>query len=141
MLPHNLVMGDGLLEPLSDAWTEDVDPRRLLPEQLEKSHPEIDDKQSVEPDDRISSKDEASVFDAVQRAGGWINKRKLQQRLWRMRARRLKIALESLRKRGAVELQGAAVHLMAIEPSANLQTHSQNSLGERCAISTSGGIR
>ena len=101
----------------TDCQTEDPDPRRLLPEQLEKTLSEIDQEQSVEPDDRISSKDEVRVFGAVQRAGGWINKRKLQKRLWRMRAHRLKTALESLRKRGAVELQGAAVHLMAIEPS------------------------
>ena len=120
MLPNFLVQGDGLLEPLSDAWAEDPDPRRprrLLREQLERTHPEIDEERSAEPGDGAWSDEELRLFEAVQRAGGWINKRKLQQRLWRMRAHRLKIALESLRKRGAVELRGAAVHLMAIEPS------------------------
>ena len=116
VLPNFLVQGDGLLECLSDAWA-DPDPRRLLPEHPEKTLSEIDQEQSVEPDDRISSKDEVRVFGAVQRAGGWINKRKLQQRLWRMRAHRLKTALELLRKRDAVELHGATVHLVATEPS------------------------
>ena len=55
VLPHDLVMGDGLLEPLS--WTEDVDPRRLLPEQLEKTHAEIEGEDSVEPGDWIWSEE------------------------------------------------------------------------------------
>ena len=141
LLPRDLVRDDGLLEPLSEAWAEDPDPRRLLPEQVEKSPPKINEKDTVEPDDRTWSEDEVRVFEAVQRAGRWLKKRTAQKRLWRMGARRFNEALASLQERSVLELNGSMVWLRVTEPSANLQIHSQNSLGERCAISTSGGVR
>ena len=126
LLPHNLVRGDGLLEPLSDAWAEDVDARRLLPDQLEKTHSETDEEESVEPGDRIWSEDEVRVFEAVQRAGRWVKKRTVQKRLWRLGARRFNEALASLQARGALELNGYMVRLTMTELdkelSANLQT-------------------
>ena len=116
--------GNGLLEPLS--WSEDVDARRLLPEQLEKTHAEIDEEDSVELDDRISSKDEIRVFEALQRAGRWPKKRTLQKRLWRMGARRFNEAFALLQARGVLELNASMVRLAMTELdkelSANLQT-------------------
>ena len=140
VLPHDLVRGDGLLEPLSDAWAEDPDPRRLLPDQLENTPSEIDQEESVEPD-RIWSEDEVRILQALQRGGLWVKRRRLQKNLWRLGARRFNEAIASLQARDVLELNGSMVWLRVTEASANLQIHSQNSLGERCAISTSGGVR
>ncbi len=117
VLPNNLVMGDGLLEPLS--WTEDVDPRRLLPEQLEKSPAKTDEEKSVEPGDEVR------ILQALQRAGLWVNRRRLQKNLWRLGSRRFNGAMASLQARGVLELNGSMVHLAVTELdkelSANLQ--------------------
>ena len=141
LLPHDLAQGNGLLECLSDAWAEDVDPRRLLPEQVEKSPAEIDEEDSVEPGDRIWSEDEVRVFEALQRAGGWVKRRRLQKNLWRLGSRRFNEALASLQARGALELNGSMIRLTVTEqgkktgnPSANLQTHSNSSLSENAAL-------
>ena len=140
VLPHNLVRGDGLLEPLSDAWAEDPDPRRLLPDQLENTPSEIDQEESVEPD-RVWSEDEVRILQALQRGGLWVKRRRLQKNLWRLGSRRFNEAFASLQARGALELNGSMVRLTVTEqgkktgnPSANLQTHSNSSLSENAAL-------
>ena len=128
-LPNILVMGDGLLECLSDAWEEDVDPRRLLPQQSEGRPEEVEEDESVDLDNHIWSKDEVRVFEALQRAGRWVKRRRLQKNLWRLGARRFNEGLSSLQKSGVLELTGSMVRLTMTETgketrhlSANLQT-------------------
>ena len=142
VLPHDLVRGNGLLECLSDAWAEEApDPRRLLPEHLEKTHAEIDEEDNVEPGDRIGSEDEVRILQALQRAGLWVKRRRLQKNLWRLGSKRFNEALASLQARGALELSGSIVRLTVTEPgeetgnpTANLQTHSKSSLSENAAL-------
>ncbi len=129
LLPHDLVRDDGLLEPLSDSWAEDVDPRRLLTEQVEKSPARIDEKDSAVPGDgrdRILSEEQLRIFEALQRAGGWVKRRRLQKNLWRLGSRRFNEGLSSLQKSGVLELTGSMVRLTMTELdkelSANLQT-------------------
>ena len=121
--------GDDLLECLSDEWTENVDRRRLLSAQVEKTDGEIDEENKAEPGDgrdRILSEEQLRIFEALQRAGGWVKRRRLQKNLWRLGSRRFNEGLSSLQKSGVLELTGSMVRLTMTELdkelSANLQT-------------------
>ena len=108
-LPDHLVAGDGLLECLCESWRPEEEGRPAEKREFVDTTHLI--RLDVAPGEhqrrRPLTQDEARLVRSVTR--GPVNRRRLQQRFWRIGAERFNVAFESLLQQGILALRGRSV--------------------------------
>ena len=127
-MPHELVVG-GLFESCSDLWRKHNGPE-YQPENgfggsdrepnatsdlcvIEIELPVSPARKGNQAEEPRWSDDEARVLAALRRHEGYLKRRVLQQRLWRMHAAKFNAALESLTQRKILSLDRRHVRIVS----------------------------
>ena len=117
-LPHRLVAG-GLFELLADRWREQENRKYLNgdgatsePCEVEIQLPNYPARKLHPVEKSPSSDDEVRILAALRRNAACLKRRILQRRLWRMKASRFNVAIESLAERRVVSLDRQHVRII-----------------------------
>jgi len=138
-LPAHLVAGNPLLEALGDDRDAFWRPRQSTSEPDYQAagvvegpaeqvgqvyNPGIQNRPMEVSLPDASETDCAAILAAVERVGGRIERRKLQKKLWRLKAEQFNRALESLRRRGLIQIDRNLVVALRIDQADSALFHS-----------------